>query len=314
MTIYSDGAAGNELPALALASALSTEPASCVRLRAPWPQSLWLPHGPVLNPTRWQPPLDTSTWPELAIGAGRMGAAALLSVRRAGKGQTRTIQILDPRIDPARYDIVIAPAHDRLSGPNVIVIEGSLHAINDAWIRRERLAHAPLGRLPSPRTVVLIGGRRRGVKLGHREIERLAETLQNWQSRDGGSLLLLGSRRTPKAWQDALRRALPKADLRWFSAADGDNPYRGAIAWGDRFIVTADSVNMLSEALGTGQPVYSLCAGVPAGKLGVFHRGLVESGRLRPLRTQPAVWNYPPLRELERVVPLVREMLSRVTG
>jgi uncharacterized protein len=311
VTIYSDGAAGNELPALALASALSTEPPGCVRLRAPWPQKMWLPHGPVLAPARWQPPLAADAWPDIAIGAGRLGAAALLTVRRASKGQTRTLQILDPRIPPARYDLVIAPAHDRLSGANVIQVEGSLHAIDAAWIARERFAHAPLGRLESPRTVVLIGGRRRGVKLGSSDFERLAETLRNWRSRDGGSLLLLGSRRTPQAWKNALRRALPQAELRWFGAEDGDNPYRGAMAWGDRFIVTADSVNMLSEALGTGQPVYSLCSGVPAGKLGEFHRALVESGRLRPLRAQPAVWDYPPLRELERIVPLVREMLSR---
>ena len=314
LTVYSDGAAGNELPALALAAALSTEPASCVRLRAPWPQRLWLPHGPVLAAVRWQPPLDPEAWPDIAIGAGRMGAAALLTVGLASRGRTRTIQILDPRINPAHYDLVIAPAHDRLNKPNVIVVEGSLHAIDNAWISRERLAHAALGRLASPRTVVLVGGHRRGVKLGRQEIERLAETLQNWRNHDGGSLLLLGSRRTPNAWQKALRRALPQADVCWFGAADGDNPYRGALAWGDRFIVTADSVNMLSESLGTGRPVYSLCAGVPAGKLGGFHRALVESGRLRPLRAQPAVWDYPPLRELERISPIVRERLSLGTG
>lgn len=312
--IYTDGAAGNELPALALASKLSSEPAATHRLRAPWPWSMWVPRGPVLAPTRWRPPMPGTTWPQIAIGAGRMGAAALLTVKRASGGHTRTIQILNPRIDPDFYDLVVVPAHDHLSGPNVIEVEGSLAAINDAWLARERIAHASLGRLASPRTVVLIGGPRRGVTLGRTEFQRLGETLRNWQASAGGSLVLIGSRRTPAAWVRQLLAVLPRADIRWFDASDGDNPYRGALAWGDQFIVTADSVNMVSEALGTGRPVFSLCGGVAAGKLGEFHRSQVESGRLRPLRAQPAAWSYPPLRELERILPLVRKMLSRVTG
>jgi uncharacterized protein len=311
IAVVSDGAAGNELPALALAAALSTEVAECWRLRAAWPFSALAPQwSPVLQPRQWQPALTPNIWPDLAIGAGRVGAAALLTLKHASGGHTRTVQILDPRVSPARYDLVIAPAHDRLTGPNVLVIEGSLHALNAGWIARERLVHAALGRLAAPRTVVLIGGVRRGVKIGRSSFERLAETLRNWQLAEPGSLMLIGSRRTPPAWARILRRLLAPVDLCWFGPEDGPNPYRGALVWGDRFIVTADSVNMLSEALGTGRPVFSLCDGVPGGKLGQFHRNLVESGRLRPLREKPAQWHYPPLRELERIAPIVRERLG----
>lgn len=308
--VYTDGAAGNELPALALAAALSSEPPQLARLRAPWPQSWWLPRGLPLRPQQWQPSLQTAEWPDIAIGAGRMGAAALLTVKRASDGRTRTLQILDPRIKPACFDLVIAPAHDRLVADNVIVIDGSLHAINDAWLARERLMHARLGCLPSPRTVVLIGGPRRGITIGTDNFDQLAKTLQGWFQFDGGSLMLIGSRRTPARWKTQLRRALPEAALSWFGAEDGDNPYRGALAWGERFVVSADSVNMLSETLGTGCPVYSLCDGVPDGKLGVFHSALRQSGRLRTLSAQPSRWNYAPLRELERVTPIIRASLG----
>ena len=40
---------------------------------------------------------------------------------------------------------------------------------------------------------------------------------------------------------------------RWGDA--GANPYYGLLAWGDRFIVTEDSVSMLAETLATGKPV-----------------------------------------------------------
>lgn len=309
--VISDGAAGNELQALALAGALSSEPARIWRVRARWPYSALVPQfAPVLTPDQWQPPLRDNAWPDIAIGAGRIGAAALLSVQRASGGRTRVVQIMNPRIDPERFDVVITPAHDQLRGANVIAVDGSLHAIDAHWLARERIAHVALGRLSSPRTVVLIGGRRRGVRIDRPTLLRLAETLAQWRLREGGSVLLLGSRRTPPSWIRRLRRRLSNAELVWFGPEDGNNPYRGAIAWGDRFIVSADSVNMQSEALATGRPVYSLSADAPLGKLGRFHRAMVGSGRLRPLQADPVRWNYAPLRELERITPLIRARLG----
>lgn len=311
IAVLTDGAAGNELQALALAHALSSEPPRVWRLRARWPYSALVPRfAPVLAPSAWMPPLVQDPWPDLAVGCGRMGAAALLTVARASGGRTRTLQILDPRIDSGRYDVVVVPAHDHLSGANVIAIEGSLSAIDDAWLAQQRVQSPELGRQPSPRTLVLIGGQRRGVELGLASFERLAQTVARWRAREGGSLWVIGSRRTPAAWRRKLRTLFANAELRWFDADDGANPYRGALAWADRIMVTADSVNMQSEALATGKPVYALCESEPAGKLGRFQRAQIAAGRLRVLGPEPLEWSYAPLRELQRIVPLVRARLS----
>ena len=300
----SDGAAGNERQACALASRLGDITAT-LRVRPRWPWASLVPQfSPVLAASAWRDPWP-SPWPEIAVGAGRLGAGALLTIRRAAP--TRTVQILDPRIDTARFDVVVAPTHDGLRGDNVVQSLGSLHDINDAWLKRERIAHAPLSRLASPRTVILLGGPRRGVTINAASFTRLTNIVEGW--RRHGTLLLIASRRTPADWLRALDAI--HCDLRWSSEADGPNPYRGALAWGDRFIVTADSVNMQSEALATGKPVYSLCEKVPLGKLGDFHRELVETGRLRPLRAEPAQWRYQPLRELDRVATEVTALLAR---
>lgn len=309
--VVSDGAAGNEVQASALAGALSSEPARVLRVRARWPYSALVPRwAPVLAPAQWSPTLQLPQWPELAVGCGRIGAAALLTLQRASGGHTRTVQILDPRIDPARFDLVLVPAHDRLRGANVLTIDGALNAVDDHWLMRERRARMDLGRHPAPRTLVLVGGRRRGVRMQRAEFLRLARALENWRAREGGSLWLLGSRRTPGAWARRLRRLCADAGLCWFGAGDGENPYRGALAWADRIVVTADSVNMQSEALATGRPVYALGVGAPASKLGRFQRSQIEAGRLRLLGEVPDSWNYQPLRELERIAPLVRERLG----
>lgn len=310
IAVLTDGAAGNELQALALAHALSGEPPRVWRLRARWPYSALAPRfAPVLAPSAWMPPLMQDPWPELAVGCGRMGAAALLTIARASGGRTRTLQILDPRIDTGRYDVVIAPAHDQLAGANVIAIEGSLNAIDDAWLAQQRAQAPDLGAQASPRTLLLVGGHRRGVDLALASFERLAQTMARWRALGGGSLWMIGSRRTPAAWRRRLRRLFADAQICWFDTSDGANPYRGALAWADRIICTADSVNMQSEALATGKPVFALSEGEPAGKLGRFQRAQIAAGRLRLLGSEPLEWRYTPLRELQRIVPLVRAKL-----
>ena len=300
--IVTDGAAGNELQALALAHGLGVEP-RVLRLSARWPWSVLAPQwGPVVPASAWKPEPLSGPWPELAIGAGRMGAAALLSIAKASAGRTQTVQILDPRVPPARFDLVIAPAHDRLDAPNAIAIDGSLHAIDDDWLARERAAHAHLGALPGPRLVVLIGGPRRQVGFGQTELDALSAALAQWSVRQG-SVILIGSRRTPALWADVLRARFSPAATIWFGERDGPNPYRGALAWGETFIVSADSVNMQSEALGTGKPVYSLGTDIPTSKPGRFQHSQIEAGRLRTFAGAFEAWSYAPLNSagLERL-------------
>ncbi|GMU43631.1 MAG: mitochondrial fission ELM1 family protein [Xanthomonadales bacterium] len=311
IVVLSDGAAGNEVQASALAGALGSEPARVLRVRARWPYSALVPRwAPVLAPEQWSPSLRMDPWPQLAVGCGRVGAAALLTLQRASGGATRTVQILDPRIAPERFDLLVVPEHDRVRGPNVLTIAGGLNAIDDGWLMRERRVRADLGRQPAPRTLVLVGGRRRGVHVDAGDWRRMVGIVRQWKTQQGGSLWVVGSRRTPASWVRRLRRLCADADVLWFGPADGENPYRGALAWADRIVVGADSVNMQSEALATGRPVYALCAQAPAGKLGRFHRAQVRAGRLRLLGDEVADWNYVPLRELERIAPLLRERLG----
>ena len=90
--------------------------------------------------------------PAVAIGCGRQAALATRLLRARG---SRTIQILDPRLDPAHWDLVIAPEHDGLAGANVLTLLGSLNPVDDAWLADARTAFPAFAHLPSPRTAVL---------------------------------------------------------------------------------------------------------------------------------------------------------------
>jgi mitochondrial fission protein ELM1 len=311
--VISDGAAGNERQALALAEALGDATPRVWRLRAHRPWRWLAPHrlpgAQAAFGREFAQALAAP--PRLAIGCGRQAALATRLLREHG---VPVVQILDPRIGSAYWDVVVAPAHDRLAGANVVTLCGSLHPIDDAWLARARREFAQFAALPAPRIGLLLGGPVRAARLDEAWWDGLAEMLTHWLERDGGSLLVTGSRRTPAWLADAARERFRQVPgLRWFGEADGPNPYPGLLAWADRLVVSPDSVNLLSEACATRAPVYVHMPGPVRGRHGEFLHELVTRARIRPMKFTPGDWPATPLRELPRVAAEVRRLLDRNT-
>lgn len=305
----SDGRAGNARQAEALARWLSpqAEPLHLVP-HAPW---------------RWASPRRVpgarlafghafaarlAAAPALAIGCGRQAA---LATRLAGACGARTVQILDPRIAPRHWDLVVVPEHDTLRGDNVLVMRGSLHPVDDAWLAGARAAHPQLGALPGPRIAVLLGGDSRHGRFDVAAFDALAERLDAIVARDGGSLLLSSSRRTPPAVREALRaRYAGRAGCVWTEPRDGANPYAGMLGWADRIVCSSDSVNMLSEACATTAPVFVFVPGALDGAPQRFVDGLIAEGRVRRFDDALPAFDVVPLRETARIAAEVRAHLG----
>lgn len=309
--VLSDGAAGNANPALALGRRLG-EVERILHLQPRWP---WRWAAPRRLPLAERAFGETfaaalaATPPDLAVGCGRQAALATRLLRQRG---ARVIQLLAPRLHPRHWDLVVAPAHDSLRGDNVITTLGSLHAVDADWLAAGRADWPALGRLPSPRTLLLLGGPTAAAPLGEPEWRRIADILRQWQQRDGGSLLVSSSRRTPDWLRRAARAAFAgQPGLQWHAAADGANPYPGMLGWAERIVVTADSVNLLSEACAASAPVHALLPTAARGRLAEFHRRLLEGGHLLPLQADSPGTRTRPLAEMDAVVAAVEQQLAR---
>ena len=303
--LISDGAGGNDRQVHAVAEAMLLAARSVrVRPRAPW---RWF--APRLTTAaRWAFPRTLRRefkprWPALAIGCGRQAALLTRALRAWSGGATFALQILDPRVDPACFDLVVAPRHDGLIAANVIQTLGALNPIDDVWLARAATAFPALAQLPRPRTALLVGGPRRGLALDDDWMNALIARLQGWQQRDGGSLLITTSARTPAAWRERLRGAFRDGcTCFWGGADDGPNPYATYLALADRFVVTPDSINMLSEACAVGVPVISLLPAAAPAKFAAFHAELRSHGWLHDADVDlSTLQNPPPLRELAAV-------------
>lgn len=306
----SDGHAGNVRQATALADALAAQDRiDHFVLRPSLPAHAFAPRRyPLLR----QPfgagfAARAAAPPALAIGCGRQAALATRLLRERG---SRAVQILDPRIDPAHWDLVIAPEHDRLRGDNVISTLGSLHPVDDAWLAQAREEFAAFGDLPQPRTALLLGGSSRHVRFDRVAFEELTAKLEVALAREGGSVLVTTSRRTPRELRDALHhRYVETPGLTWLGPEDGANPYSGLLAWADRIVCSPDSVNMVSEACATRAPVFVFDPQRARGRVRTFLDSLLQRGRIRAMDTALAPFAVEPLRETARVAEEVRRRL-----
>ena len=271
-----------ESQCLGLAEALQLDPKIfCIALREPWRSlaphlQIGLTNAFVDNPL--SPP-----WPDLLIATGRQSVPASLFLRQRSPN-TKRVQIQNPVIKPRNFDLVIAPIHDDLWGTNVIHTIGALHRATPERLAAEGAAfESRIKQLPRPRIGVLIGGTSGAYRFDADAARALGRELVQQAKTLGGSLLVTPSRRTGAENIAALREALSDTPGFFWDGA-GDNPYFGIVGASDVLLVTADSVNMITEACASGHPVYVYDLPGGTDKTGRFHEGLYLRGYARPYR------------------------------
>ncbi len=311
-----DGRAGIQSQALGLAEAVARQRAAEIVIkRIAWPR--WMKRVPSACNIA---PLkllgrgsDTmaAPWPDLWIGNGRAAIPLSIGVRKWSGARTFVVQIQDPLRAIKRFDLVLPPTHDELSGPNVFPITGTPHRVTSECLTEHYAAFADrIEAWPGPRVVVLIGGKSRAFDLSPKRARTLADQIAAAVTTSGGSLFLTFSRRTPDAAKAILTERLSALPgMIW--DGEGENPYFAFLGAADYILVTEDSANMPAEAAATGKPVYLLKMDGAQARKQRFHAELSSMGISRPFEGVLETWSYPPLRETERAAA---EILRRMDG
>ncbi|HXA41131.1 MAG TPA: mitochondrial fission ELM1 family protein [Phenylobacterium sp.] len=312
LTIWavSDGRVGIEAQVLGLAEAVARERSAEIAVkrigwkwglgRLPW----WaIPLWALSADRPIAPP-----WPDIWIGAGRATLPLSARMRRWSGGKTFVVQTQDPRGAVAALDLVVPPAHDGLTGDNVLPIVGAPNRLHAEGFRRDLARFGPrIEALPHPRVAMIVGGKSKTHDLPPRRARAMAAEVARAVRAAGGSLLLSFTRRTPAAARAILTQGL--ADLPgWIWDGEGENPYFAFLAAADAILVTGDSTNLATDAAATGKPVHVLRMAGGGGKFGRFHLDLQRRGIAQPFEGRFGDWRYPPLDETNRAA---RELLHR---
>lgn len=203
-------------------------------------------------------------WPDLVISTGWATGPVARWIAEQGQGRTSTIAMGRKGGDVAtNFDLLATctyvryPPHERR-----IELEAPLSQVTPS-----RLAEAA-AKFPtlfeghtSPRIVVLVGGSCTQYELDNGTARRLGEDVAELARKNGGSVIVVTSRRTPASAIDLIEAALtrgekPVGEVHRWSADRTENPYLAYLAGADALVVTGESESMLAEACATGKPVY----------------------------------------------------------
>lgn len=308
----SDGRAGIEAQVVGLAEAVARlKPAHIAVKRIGWKAGLGrLPWRLIPPAARTGDPLGPP-WPDIWIAAGRATLPLSTRVLRWSEGKTFVVQTQNPRAPLDRFDLVIPPEHDRLSGPNVFPIVGAPNRVTAERLALDLARFEPrLAGLPHPRVALIVGGASKAHDLSAPRARNLAAQVAHAIETAGGSLLLSFTRRTPAPARIALTAALGHLPgIIW--DGEGDNPYFAFLAAADAILVTEDSTNLATDAAATGKPLFVLAMDGRSAKLARFHADLQARGIAHPFAGDLTAPGYPALLETDRAA---RELLRRYDG
>jgi uncharacterized protein len=310
--VLTDGKMGMVNQAMGLAEAVGFDIVKkTIRPAAPWkwlPASLW-PSG-ASGVAAGADAID-GTPPDLVVSCGRHAVGPALWLKRQHRDRCFIAHVQHPRAGIPRFDLIVAPSHDGLCGPNVIEVTGSLHGVTPARIAAAAARFAPrYTAAPRPLVAVLIGGTNSVYALTEKTVDTLIENLTHLAEAYGAGLLITLSRRTGKAAGARLRAALKDIAVEIWDET-GENPYQAYLGLAEAIVVTCDSVNMISEACSTGKPVYIVpLPGGESSKFAAFHDQLVAAETARFFDGRLDTWTYAPLDDTARAAREVRKRMG----
>lgn len=312
--ILSDGKAGHEAQCLGVVEALGLLPEikpvqleGIYKLMAPWgpvplSSAVGRPGGPISPP-----------WPTMAFATGRTTIPYIRAMKRRAGLQTYTVILMDPKTSQTSADLIWVPEHDRRRGPNVITTLAAPHSFSPKRLSELRaVTPSSIAGLPRPRFACLIGGPSSVFRYMKTDEDRLIGSL-GALSESGAGLMVTTSRRTPEGLAARIRAALAhRPAVIWDGR--GENPYPEFLAHADGFVITADSVSMVSEAAATGKPIFLLFPSGGSPKFDRFHMAMAAHGATRPL-PEPgapfAMWDYEPLNSAATIASEIEKRWSR---
>ena len=201
----------------------------------------------------------TDPWPDLVITAGRRNEPVARWIKKQSHDKTRVVHIGRPWAQLDHFDLIITtPQYQLPRRPNILHNSLPLHRITPQRMTdaAEQWAHK-FATLPKPFIALLVGGNSGAFTLDPAKSRILAHAADAMARELNGSLLVTTSVCTPVVASNILQSSImsPMYFHRW-TPETKLNPYYAYLALADYFVVTGDSISMLTEASMLGKPVY----------------------------------------------------------
>ena len=227
--------------------------------------------------------------PSMIISAGRRSAPVALYLKELSDNRTKIVQIMNPNLNFDKFDFVILPKHDEAdesAHSNLITTIGALTKTNEKSIAQEREKFASwFAEIKKPKIALMLGGSSNKTKFTTDSGIELAQIISEITNNMDATLLVLNSRRSCDELSQAVKSNL-NCDFKFFDWKEtkNENPYLAILGYADFFVITGDSVSMISECCSTGKPVYIFDEKeISSKKHRKFHQNLIAENYAKKL-------------------------------
>ena len=246
---------------------------------------------------------------DVIISCGRKSVIPSIVLKKNSNKKIINIHIQNPKVSLENFDIIVAPDHDSLDGPNVLISKGAIHYLTLDEI--EKAKDYLVSKIEKQKEVVtlILGGPTKYYNYDNENMIQIFSKINKQIIEKNMQLIIIPSNRTPEKIIQFAKEYFNKNRL-IIDNVD-KQAYLSSLALAKYIIVTCDSSSMISEAALTGKPVY--VAMIPArrsDKRFQKFRNLLESMNIiRKLEDSLDTWSYEKLDETNRIAKQIKEKL-----
>ena len=247
---------------------------------------------------------------KVIISCGRKSVIPSLALKKKYKEKIFTIHIQDPKVSLDKFDLIICPEHDNITGNNVIKTTGAIHYLSEKEISKEN-NYLKIDKENKKIIAFIIGGPNKYYTYSEKEIDFLFNKIKSIFTRDKYKLVVIPSYRTPS---DIIKKAFNSFGHDHMVIKDVDKKaYLSALSISDYIVVTCDSTSMISEAAITGKPIYVAQMNSSKNNLRFqkFFSQFKQLNIIKDLTDKIDLWSYSKLDEVNRISPLINEKIKK---
>ncbi len=229
-------------------------------------------------------------WPDVVVAVGKRAAPVSLWIKASSGGKTKAIHIGRPRYRLDAFDLVLTtPQYGLPAADNLI--ELTLPFVDAPDIDKESLQawQTRWSQFPRPWIVAAIGAQKYPQLMRPQDLAKFGTALDDFANSFRGSVLLFSSPRSESSAIESVAQKLTCGVWRSDTAPTSQNSYAAALASGDAFAVTSDSVSMIAEMVHTGRATHvfqlpTARVSIPSGLLSGTRKFLAGRGLLQQPR------------------------------
>ena len=246
---------------------------------------------------------------DVIISCGRKSVIPSIVLKKNLNKKVINIHIQNPKVSLENFDIVVAPDHDSIDGPNVLISKGAIHYLTLDEINKAK--DYLKEKIENKKDVItlILGGPTKYYNYDNENLINIFSKINKHILEKNLQLILIPSNRTPekaiqfaKEYFNKNRLIVDKVDKQ---------AYLSSLALAKYIIVTCDSSSMISEAALTGKPVYvAMFPAMRNDKRFQKFRNLLESMKIiRKLEEDLDTWSYEKLDETNRIAKKIKSKL-----